>query len=101
MSSAELLQRRTSAVELVSAGHSYDEVAEVLGYANRSGAWKAVQAPLRAREGEIVDEYRQLNLKRLDALLATVWDDAMHGDLKALAEARRIVDSQSRLTGYF
>ena len=42
-----------------------------------------------------------LNLKRLDALLATVWVDAMHGDLKALAEARRIVDSQSRLTGYF
>ena len=101
MSTAELVQRRTEAVSLVTAGHSYDEVAELLGYANRSGAWKAVQAALRAREGEVVDEYRRVNLERLDALLTTVWADAMHGDAKALEAARRIVDSQSRLLGYF
>ncbi len=97
MSSAELLERRTRAVQLVSAGCSYDEVAVELGYANRSGAWKAVQAALRAREAESVDEYRLLNLQRLDALLAQVWPDAMRGDPKAVATARRILDSQCRL----
>ena len=57
-----------------------------------SGRW--------AREGEIVDEYRRLKLERLDALLTTVWVDAMHGTLKAVAVAHRNLDSQSRLLGH-
>lgn len=101
MGSAELVQRRTKAVELIRAGYSYDEAADFLGYASRSGVWKAVQAALRAHESETVEEYRQLNLERLDELLTAVWGQALTGDRKALAEARRIVDSQSRLLGYF
>jgi uncharacterized protein (DUF433 family) len=58
---------RTRAVELVAAGMSYDQVAAELGYANRSGAWKAVQASLKAVQADTVDEYRTLTLERLEA----------------------------------
>ena len=99
MPSAEVVERRTRAVELVAAGRSYDEVAAELGYSNRSGAWKAVQASLKAVQAETVEEYRALTLERLEALLATVWDKAMTGDIHAVAAARRIVDAECRVLG--
>lgn len=99
MPSAAVVERRTKAVELVGAGMSYDEVAAELGYANRSGAWKAVQASLKAVQAETVDEYRALSLDRLEALLAQVWDKAMAGDVNAVAAARRIVDAECRVLG--
>jgi cob(I)alamin adenosyltransferase len=88
MPSAAVVERRTKAVELVAAGLSYDEVAAELGFANRSGAWKAVQSALRAVQADTVDEYRALT-----ALLAVVWPKAMAGDTTAVAAARRIVDA--------
>lgn len=99
MPSAEIVERRTRAVELVAAGHSYDEVAAELGYANRSGAWQAVQASLRAVQADTVEEYRALTLDRLEALLAVVWPKAMTGDIQAVAAARRIIDAECRVLG--
>ena len=97
MTSAEALWRRTRAVELRRAGFSYDDIGIELGYANCSGAWKAAQAALKAVQSEAVNEYRALNEQRLEALLTTVWDAAMDGDLKAVAAARRIVDAENRM----
>ena len=39
--------RAAVAVELRMAGADYDEIARELGFAGRSGAWKAVQRALR------------------------------------------------------
>jgi orotate phosphoribosyltransferase-like protein len=99
MPSAAVVERRTRAVELVAEGLSYDDIAKELGYANRSGAWKAVQASLKAVQAETVDEYRALTIDRYEALLTQVWPAAMDGDLKAVASARRIVDAECRLLG--
>ena len=99
MPDAATLERRTRAVELLAAGRTYDEIAVALGYANRSGAWKAVQGALKAVESDVVEEYRALSLQRQDALLERLWPAAMDGDLKAVASVRRIVDSQCRLLG--
>ena len=70
-----------------------------MGYANRSGAWKAVQASLKAVQADEVDQYRTLSLDRLEAMLAAVWDRAMAGDIHAVAAARRIVDAECRVLG--
>lgn len=99
MPSAAVVERRTRAVALARSGASYDDIAKELGYANRSGAWKAVQASLRAVQADTVDEYRALTIDRLEALLAAVWDKAMTGDIHAVAAARRIVDAESRVLG--
>lgn len=99
MASAEVLWRRTRAVELRQAGFSYDDIAIELGYANRSGVWKATQAALKSVQSELVDEYRTLNLERLDALLAVVWPEALAGDIKSVTAARQILNAQDRLLG--
>jgi orotate phosphoribosyltransferase-like protein len=99
MPSAAVVERLTKAVELVAAGLSYDEVANELGYANRSGEWKAVQASPKAVQAATVEEYRVLSLDRLEAQLALVWPAATDGDLKAVAAARRIVDAECRVLG--
>ena len=58
---------------------SYDAIAEELGYANRSGAWKAVQAALKEHQAEAVDEYRARHVLALDRLQMSVWGDALAG----------------------
>ena len=99
MPAAATLERRTRAVELAASGLSYDDIAKELGYANRSGAWKAVQGALKAVQSDEVDEYRTLSIERLEAMLAVVWPKAMSGDVAAVGMARRIVDAECRLLG--
>lgn len=43
---AEVLERRSRVIELTHAGRSDDDIAVELGYANRSGVWKARQRAL-------------------------------------------------------
>jgi len=65
--------RKARAVELALAGFGYDDIAEQVGYANRGTAWRTVQNALYERKVESVDEYRQLELARLDALQSAHW----------------------------
>lgn len=91
--------RRQRAVELALAGYSYDDIAARVGYANRGSAWKAVQAALSARTADIVDEYRVLELERLEAVLAAQWDQAVAGDVRASELVLKVVAAEIRLLG--
>lgn len=76
--------RGARATELALAGHSYDDIAEHVGYANRGTARRVVQRALRSKKLNSVDEYRALELARLDALLAAHWEATLSGtDLKS------------------
>lgn len=92
-------ERRLRAVEMALAGKSYDQIAETLGYANRSGAWKAVQRALHDREVLGADELRELELQRLEALHCANWGAALSGDLKAANVVLRAADQRIRLLG--
>ena len=48
---------------------------------------------------EAVDQHRALELARLDALQASLWDRAEAGDVKAVNAVLRIIDQRSRLLG--
>lgn len=91
--------RRARAVELALSGHSYDRIAEQIGYSNRGTAWKVVQKALRDREAEAVDVYRQVELARLDALQSACWDAACAGDRQAIETVLRIIEKRARLMG--
>lgn len=99
MTSAQAVEKRTRAVEMVLGGKSYDEIAAALGYANRSGAWKAVQKALSVHEAASVDLLRALEVDRLDALQDSLWEKAMAGDLQAMGLIVRIIMQRSRLLG--
>jgi len=102
--SVHQLQRRTEAVRLRAAGRTYDQIAQDLGYGSRSGAYKAVWKVLRDNEAGAVEEYRILELARLDSLLCSVWPIAINPDHrdrnKAIDQVLKIMDRQAALHGF-
>ena len=93
--------KRVRALELVAEGMSYDEVADQVGFRHRGSAFRAVSKALAEREVAGVDEYRSLELARLDRLQAALWDRAMAGDLRAVNVAVRILGQRARLLGLY
>jgi hypothetical protein len=92
--------RKGRCVELAMAGHSYDDIAEQVGYANRGTAWRTVQNALSERKVQSVDEYRQLELARLDALTSAHWGAAISGtDLKAAEMVLEVSAQRVKLLG--
>ena len=91
--------KRAKVVEAVAQGATYEDAARVAGYASRSGAYKAFWKALDHREAEAVQDHRALELVRLDALQASLWDDAVGGDVKAVIAVLRIIELRSRLLG--
>jgi hypothetical protein len=96
---AQTAYRRTRVVELVADGANYDKAAREVGYANRSGAFKAFWKALGEREAEAVDTHRALELTRLDALQRAVWEQAESGDVRALEAVLKIMDRRAKLLG--
>jgi hypothetical protein len=93
------LWRRSTAVELALAGHSYDEIAAACGYANRGTAWRTVTEALREQGVDQVSRLRRLELARLDRLQAAHWDGAVGGDVKAADRVLKVMAMRVRLLG--
>lgn len=66
--SLETAKRDAEAAQLRAEGKTYDQIAEALGFSDRSLARRAVERALAATVREPADELRQLELIRLDAL---------------------------------
>jgi|tagenome__1003787_1003787.scaffolds.fasta_scaffold20936992_4 hypothetical protein len=91
-------ERAAQALELHLAGATYERIAGALGYANRGGAFKAVQAALAARpaapeQSEVV----QVKLARMDALLTGLWPAARRGDVAAVDRVLKIGERRTQL----
>jgi hypothetical protein len=96
---AVLERRRTEVVELAAAGHSFDDIAERLGYANRSGPYRLYRKVLADRQDDAVAEHRALEMQRLDSLQAGLWDRAVDGDVQAALAILKIIEQRCRLLG--
>ena len=92
-------ERHLQALELRKAGVTYEVIAGQLGYANASGARKAVLSALKATLREPAAELRELELARLDAMLLPLWRRVQAGDEKAIDRALRIMERRARLLG--
>lgn len=94
-------QRRERALELRKAGKSYSEIAADLGV-TKQGVGKMLKRELtllaESTQG-MAAQYRQLELVRLDKLLAGIWDKAAGGDESAIDRALRIIAQRSKLLG--
>jgi len=93
--------RRARAVELALDGKSYDFIAREIGVSSRGNAWRTVQKALNDRVVAGVDELRELECDRLDALQVAVWAKAEQGDLKAIETVLKIMDRRARLLGLY
>lgn len=66
-------QKAMRAAKLRGRGWNYDRIAHELGYADASGAWRAVQRYLRDDTREALKEARELALMKLDMLDDEIW----------------------------
>ena len=91
--------RRVRAVELRTAGLTYDQIAAELGYANRGTVYHVVSGALEAQTVAAVDQLRSLEVERLDMLQLAMWQGAMEGDVPSAIAAIRCIMSRCRLLG--
>ena len=73
----ETLERQIQALNMRTAGASYDDIAKALGYSQRSSAYKAVQSALDHAVEEPAREAIILETSRLDRLLRALWPFAI------------------------
>ncbi|MEI6363513.1 MAG: hypothetical protein WCP95_15430 [Actinomycetes bacterium] len=93
--------REVRAVELMTAGATYQQAADELGYRSRAGVWYAVQRALDRRTVDAVDLYRLVELENLDRLQARAWKRANAGDLDAVGKVVAIINARCRLLGLY
>ncbi|WP_207555730.1 helix-turn-helix domain-containing protein [Intrasporangium flavum] len=91
--------RQARAVQLATEGRTYQEIADELGYANRGTVYNIVHDALARDRKDAVQDHQRLELARLDALQAALWDRAMSGDVEAAREVRAVIMARCRLFG--
>jgi DNA-binding transcriptional MerR regulator len=95
----QAVERQRQALELRKAGLDYESIAKQLGYAHFQSAYKAVQTALTRTLQEPADEVRQLEVKRLDAILVSLWPAVHKGDVQSIAQALKVMERRARLLG--
>jgi len=84
-------KRRADVLRMRLEGHTFEAIADALGYADRASAYNAYTTARRENVTEPLEELRELEADRLDALLAAVWKDALNGDARAVEHALKLV----------
>lgn len=96
MSSAEKT-RRSIALKL--AGASYAQIATQIGYADASGARKAVQRGMKTSLQENSSELKRIHYGRLEHMLMLLWPEVNTRDLPSMSAALAVMDRMERLYG--
>ena len=92
--------REAEALSLRLAGYSYGEIASELGYANASGAHKAVMRALeKLHPVEKAEKLRRIEAARLDRLWRRLWAKLEEGDLSVVDRLLKIMERRARLLG--
>lgn len=83
-------------------GYTYEEIADKLGYADSSGAYRAVK---RAKEQvkdaavENAEEILRMELDRLDRMQRGLWKEAIEGSPGAVDRILKIMERRAKLLG--
>lgn len=96
--------RDARALELRLAGMRYKDIAPIIGYAGKQGAYDAVQRAMKVEtehSAEHRDQYRALEIARLERMILKLWP-AVIGDppnLAAVDRVLKIIAQEARLLG--
>lgn len=93
------LEKRKQALELRLAGATYQQIADRVGYTDRSAAFRACKEEIDAIPREAASEVRSLELDRLDHMWLRAWTRLQQNDLSVIDKLLRIHDARARLTG--
>jgi hypothetical protein len=91
--------RAGQALALALEGHPWQTIADRVGYSGKGAAFNAVQRELQRTVAPVAEEYRTLELMRLDALLTVFWPKAMAGDGWSMDRVLRIMERRTAFLG--
>lgn len=96
----DLEKRQAQALEMHLANASYDQIAEHLEYADRSGAYRAVQAALRRQRYDhdaATNLPGETELARINAMITGLWPKARRGDVAAVDRVMKLEERRGKL----
>ncbi|MCL8016984.1 hypothetical protein [Streptomyces sp. AS02] len=100
---AAAAEKRKKAVALALAGMDWQSIADQTGYASPGAACTAVNEALKLHlreQGELVDQYRTIQIAQYDRLQAAFWPKAItEKDPKAAEVVLKCIAGRSKLTG--
>lgn len=91
--------RAAQALTYRMSGKSYEVIATLCGYADRSGAYRAIQRELQRTIQEPAEETRTLEVRRLDALYEAMEAKALKGDTWSVDRCLKIMERRAMLLG--
>ena len=94
-----MLRKETESFTLRMAGASYQQIADQVGYADPSGAYRAFNRALNRIIMEEPDEMRLLELSRLDRIQIEIYRNATQGQLGAVDRYLKIAERRAKLMG--
>ena len=95
--SPAVLEKEIKIIELRRAGVTWEKIALEVGFRNASGAYKMYQRAAERMVRPHLEEYRDMQLDRLERMHMAVWPRAKDGDLRAIDTALRIADREANL----
>lgn len=90
-------ERRRKALALHSAGATYQQIADVVGFATSSGAHACVREALKAHRPDSMEEEWESQLARSDAMLQGLWPAARKGDAQAVEKVLKLEERRVRV----
>jgi DNA-binding transcriptional MerR regulator len=91
--------KKLKAVRMREDGFSLEEIADALGWNSPQAAHKAIKSVLDKAEIESATNYKILQVRRIEKLLATTGEKAAKGNIRAAAVYVRLSKRLSEITG--
>lgn len=92
-------ERDARVVAHVRAGKSFDDIAQLEGFADRSGAWRAFWRSVRRVETREVEAWRAWQNEIIESALAVWVPKMLGGDKDASTQALRWLERHAKLWG--
>jgi hypothetical protein len=102
-SERERWEKAIQAYELLIAGKSHSEIADILNIEHEKDVWRLLAERFKWDAAKLTDQERKdiraLEVLRLNALQTAVWPAAMMGDPKSVDSAVRIIAARAKIQG--
>ena len=96
-----VLEREHRVVKLRTQGRTYESIAKELGYADASGAREAWLRATKRAPVDNINEYRQIQMNRLESLVAILWPKIEAGDLQAFPHLMSALKEEATILGLY
>ena len=98
----EAIVRSNRALELRMAGATWQQVADQMGYKQKSSAQQAVRRAIEReteRVADVRESYRTMQLLRIERSIRAIWPQVLQGDLFAIDRELKLMERQAKLLG--